>query len=128
MERKKTVFFHTQTCATFFTIFDGAPTHVHFIAEEEIAEFEISMNDFVVVQILDAQRDLLHEISRLGLRNRLAPLVQFHERAASTELEQNVDVLAVLEEAEELDDVVVLERLVNGDFLSHLFFGMLFLE
>ena len=103
-------------------------THIHLVAEKQVAQFEIPVNDVVVVQILDAQSDLSHEVTRFWFGDGLAPLVQLHQRTAATQLQQDVHVLVVLEETEELDDVVVFERLMNGDFLRHFLFGMLFDE
>ena len=86
------------------------------------------MNDFVVMQILDAQSDLTHKVASFRFRYRLAPFVQLHQRPPPAELQQNIHVFAVLEEGEKLNDVLVFEGLVDGDLLRHLLFGMLFDE
>lgn len=95
-------------------------TYLHVIVEEDVAELEIPVDDLVLVEVLDPQEDLLHEVSGLRLGDGLSPLVQLHHGASAAELEDDVDKVVVLEVAEELDDVDVVEGLVQGDLLGHL--------
>ena len=59
---------------------------LHIFIEEDVAELEIAVDDLVVVEVLDSQEDLVHEVASLRLRDGLAPLVQLHQRPAATEL------------------------------------------
>ena len=94
--------------------------YLHVIVEKDVTELEISMDDLVLVEVLDAQEDLLHEVSRLRLGDGLSPLVQLHHGASAAKLEDDVDKVVVLEVAEELDDVDVVKGLVKRDLLGHL--------
>jgi hypothetical protein len=38
-------------------------THLHEIIEKDVSQFEISVNDLVLVQVLDAEQNLVHEVS-----------------------------------------------------------------
>lgn len=78
------------------------------------------MDYFVLVQIFDSEEDLLHEVSGLGLSDGFTPLVQLHHGASSAKFEDDVDEILVLEIGEELDHVLVVERLVKCDLLGHL--------
>ena len=100
-------------------------THVHLVAEEQVAQFEIAVDDVIVVEVLDAEGDLFHEVTRFRFRHGFAPLMQLHQRPPPAQLQQDVDIFRVLEEAEELDDVVMLEGLVDRDLLRHLLLGVL---
>lgn len=58
-----------------------APTdlHLHVIAEEEVAQLEVTVDDAVVVQVLAAQDGLAQVVPHLGLTQRLPPLVQLQQ-------------------------------------------------
>ena len=96
-------------------------TYLHVVVEEDISQFEIPVDDLGLVDILAPEEDLIHEVSRLGLRDGLSPLVELHERPPPAQLENNVYEVGVLEVGEKLDDVRVGERLVQDDLLRHLF-------
>ena len=67
------------------------------------------MDDFVLVEVLDPEEDLFHEVSGLLFRDGLTPLVQLHHGASSAEFEDNVNEVVVLEIREELDHVLMVE-------------------
>ena len=96
-------------------------TYLHVIVEEDVSQLEIPVDDLGLVDVLAAEEDLVHEVPRLGLRDGLPSLVELHERPPPAELEHDVDKVGVLEVGEQLDDVLVGERLVQHDLLRHLF-------
>ncbi len=71
---------------SFFSLTDF---HIHVIIDEQISKFEITVDDPVVVQVLATQNSMAHEVSGLGLRHCLPPLVQFKKRLeAKKEIKQ----------------------------------------
>ena len=95
--------------------------YLHVIVEEDVSQLEIPVDDLGLVDVLAAEEDLVHEVPRLGLRDGLPSLVELHERPPPAELEHDVDKVGVLEVGEQLDDVLVGERLVQHNLLRHLF-------
>lgn len=53
---------------------------IHIIIKKHIAEFEISMNYVVTVDVFGAFHQLPHEVSNLRLRQGLAMLQHVHQR------------------------------------------------
>jgi hypothetical protein len=97
-----------------------ATTRLHVIVEKDVSQLEIPMNDLVLVQVLAPEQDLVHEVSRLWLRDGLPPPVQLHEGPAPAQLQDHVDKVVVLKVGEELDNVRVRKGLVQRDLLRHL--------
>ncbi len=97
-----------------------ADLELHVVVEEQVAQLQVTVNDFVVVQVLTSQDDLTHKIAGLGLSDGLTSLVHLHERSPATQLQDNVHVLIVLEERVELDNVLVMHGAVYGNLLGHL--------
>ncbi|RNA09349.1 hypothetical protein BpHYR1_033181 [Brachionus plicatilis] len=87
--------------------------HVHFL--------QVPVDDLVVVQILARLDYLPHEVARLGLSDRLASLVHFHETAPATQLQYYVHVVFVFEKRVELDNVLMVDGPVDRYFLGHFF-------
>lgn len=52
-------------------------------------------------------------------RNGFSSLMQFHHRPLLAQLQHDVDIERVIEEAVEADNVLVVQRLVNLNFLGH---------
>lgn len=102
-----------------------ANLELHVVVQKQVAQLQVSVNDFVVVQVLAREHYLPHEVARLGLRDRFAPLVHFHEGAAAAQLQYDVHVLIVLEKGVKLDNVLMMDGPVNGDLLGHFLFLML---
>ena len=50
----------------------------HVVIEKEIAQFQVTMNNLVVVQILARSHNLFHEVARLRLCDGLASLMHLH--------------------------------------------------
>ena len=72
------------------------------------------MDDLVVVEVLAPQQDLVDEVPRLRLRNSFPPLVQLHQAPLPAQLQDDEDKIAVLEVAEQFDDVGVGHGLVES--------------
>ena len=60
------------------------------------------MDNLLVVQVLDTQQDLVHEVPRLRLGDGLASLVELHQRPPAAQLHDDVNEVSVLEVAEQL--------------------------
>lgn len=58
--------------------------HLHVVAEEEVAQLEVAVDDAVAVQVLAAQDGLPQVVPHLGLAQRLPPLVQLQQRLRGT--------------------------------------------
>lgn len=98
-----------------------ADLYMQVVVQEEIAELEIAMDDFVVVKVLDAAHNLMDVITAFVFSNDLSALMQFHHGALFAQLEDDVNVERVVEEAVEAHNVPVVQGLMNLDLLSHLF-------
>lgn len=59
----------------FFTYFD-----LHVIVKEDVSQFQVSVDDSVVVQVLDTLEQLCHVVASLGLSHSLTTLVQLQQR------------------------------------------------
>lgn len=53
---------------------------LHVITEEQVAQFEVTVDDPVVVEVVDTLDGLTHEVSRLRLGHSLPALVQLQKR------------------------------------------------
>ena len=95
----------------------------HFVIQEQVTNFEISVNDSVRVKVLDSIADLQHIALDLELNKSLSPPEQLVQRLTLTKLQQNVDILSIFEEVLEPDNVLVVQRPVDLDFTHQLLFG-----
>ena len=69
--------------------------YLHVVVEKDVPQLEISVNYLVLVEVLDAKQDLVHEVSRLRLGHSLSAFVQLHHRSAAAELQNDVDKVGV---------------------------------
>lgn len=54
--------------------------HLQILVQEEVAQFEVPVNDLIAMQVLAAQDYLPQVVAGLGLRQRFSPLVQLQKR------------------------------------------------
>ena len=80
----------------------GTDFYLHVVVEKDVPQLEISVNYLVLVEVLDAKQDLVHEVPRLRLGDGLAALVELHQRPPAAQLHDDVDEVSVLEVAEQL--------------------------
>ena len=89
---------------------------VHVAVQEDVAEFEVAVDDLVGVHIMTSTDELYHEETGFGFSKSSSTAEHVHEGAVVTELEGHVDVVGVFETFLETNDVGVVEGLVNLDF------------
>lgn len=53
---------------------------LHVIVEEDVSKFQVSVDDSVVVQVMDALQQLCHVVASLGLSHCLPTLVKLQQR------------------------------------------------
>lgn len=53
---------------------------LHVIVKEDVSQFQVSVDDSVVVQVLDTLEQLCHVVASLGLSHSLTTLVQLQQR------------------------------------------------
>lgn len=53
---------------------------LHVIVEEDVSKFQVSVDDSVVVQVMDALQQLCHVVASLGLSHGLPTLVKLQQR------------------------------------------------
>ena len=73
---------------------------LHVVVEEEISQLQVSVDDLLVVEMFDAQTDLLEEVSGFRLCDGLSAFVQLHQRPPAAQLQQYVHVVGVLEKTD----------------------------
>lgn len=86
---------------------------VHLVVDEDVAQLEVPVDDGLRVDVDQGLDHLLDVYPGLVLGYPLPPLDQVLQRIVPTVLEQDVDILAILEGLDELNDVLVLEGPVN---------------
>lgn len=76
-KKKKTIPKLTPYCLSWgdLTYFD-----LHVVVEEDVPQLQVSVNDFVLVQIMDSLQKLCHEVASLRLSHSFATLVQLQQR------------------------------------------------
>lgn len=77
----------------------------HLVREEEVAEFEVAVDDFVALQLAHARNDLHHLALHLNLGQPFASAHLFVDGLVGAELQQNVDLLRVFKEVVEAHHV-----------------------
>lgn len=97
--------------------------YFHFVVEEEVAQFEISVDDAVAMKVLQSVDDLQSVALHFQFVETFSPSEKFVHRLVLTQLQQHVDILCVLEEVLEEDDVGVLDGAVDLDLAHELLLG-----
>lgn len=92
---------------------------LQIIVKEKISKLQIAMDNVHVVQVFDAADDLVNVVATFVVSNGFSSLVQLHHRPALAQLQHDIHIERIIEEAMEADDVLMLQRLVNLDLLSH---------
>lgn len=81
---------------------------MQIIIEEEISQFKITMNNVVIMQILDTANNLMYVITTLVVGNGFSALMQFHHWAFLAELKYDVDIIWIVKETMKTDNISVL--------------------
>lgn len=76
-----------------------------FISKQEISEFEISVDDILLVNVLDSNHKLMHVVLNLEFCQFFSSLNKFVQCLVVAELQYDIHKLRVLEMVFELDDV-----------------------
>lgn len=88
---------------------------VHIYIEEQVSQFEITMDDLVRVHVMACSNELHHEVSCFWLGEAPAATEHVHERAAWAKLECHVDILFIFKTILETHDVGMFKCAVNLD-------------
>lgn len=89
---------------------------IHVRIQEEVAKFEITMDDLVRVHVVTSSNELNHEESSLRFSEAATAAKHIHERTARAQLQRHVNIGFIFETLLEADDIGVLEGLVDLDF------------
>lgn len=95
----------------------------HFVIQKQVAQFEITVDDPMGMQVLESVDDLSSVALDLQLVETLSSLEELVETLVLAKLEKNVNTFRVLEEVHELADVLVLYRAVDLDLGHQLLLG-----
>jgi len=96
---------------------------LHAVAEEEVAQLEVSVDDLVAVELLKTADDLEDLALHLHLGQAFASAQLLVDGLVVAHLQQNLDLLRVLEEVVEPHNVGMLQRTVDTDFAHQLLLG-----
>ena len=88
---------------------------VQLLVEKQIAQFEIPVNDILVVQVLDCIQQMSHVVCGFGFRQSFATFEQFIQTLIVTQLQQDVTILLVFKEMFEFAHVRMLQRAMDFD-------------
>ena len=89
---------------------------VHIRIQEEVAKFQIPVDDLVGVHVVACADELDHEKASFGFGKSATAAQHVHERSRGAEFKRHVDIVIVFEALLEVDDVGVLERAMDFDF------------
>eukprot|EP00760_Papus_ankaliazontas_P023561 PhM_4_TR2067/c4_g1_i1/m.99921 len=93
--------------------------------KQEVLGLEVAVGDALLVAVVRAEHELLEELPRRGLVEPLRGDNAVEELAAGDELKHKVDVVGRLQHLPELDDVLVLQHLHDGDLALQLLLHVL---
>lgn len=82
---------------------------LHFVVQEDVAELKVSVDDSVVVQVLDAFENSDRNEDYFLLCESLPSSQHFVQTVLRAEFKDQVNVLSVLEEVLEADHVLMLD-------------------
>lgn len=100
-----------------------ASFYLHLLGEEQVAELEVSMNDPVLVHVLDGLQYLLTVALDLELREPLTPLNLLVECRVAAQFHHDVDILVVFKKVFELDNIGVVHGAMDFDLTLQLVLG-----
>ena len=103
-----------------------AQLDLHLVVEEKIPELQVAMDDSVLVKVLQGINDLRSVALNFQLVEALTPFEELVHALILAKLEEDVYVLAVLEEVLEVAHVVMLDTSMNLDLAHELLFGAAF--
>lgn len=95
----------------------------HFVIQEQVTDFEISVNDPVRVEVLHSVANLEHIALNLKLNKSLSPPEKLVQRLTLTQLQQNIDVLSIFEEVLEPNNMLVVQGPMDLDLTHQFLFG-----
>jgi hypothetical protein len=93
---------------------------LHLVIEKEVAQFEISVDDPVAVQVLNRITNLNNITLDLQLMKPLSPSQQFVKGLTLAQLQNNVNIFSVFKEMFKSNDVGMMKRPVNFNFAHKL--------
>ena len=85
---------------------------------KDVLQFEISVDDVLAVEVVDASQDLLHHRNHFCLRELPVPLQSCKEVAAFAQFSDKVVVVAVLLDLMQSYDVRMFQVLQYSDFIE----------
>lgn len=100
----------------------------HFIIQEKISEFKISMNDSVGMEVFEWVDNLDNVTLDLEFHKSFSSLDEFIECLVWTKLKKNVDIFRVFKYVLELDYMDMVEWFMDLDFRNELLSSSILLE
>lgn len=88
---------------------------VHLVVDQNIAEFQIAMDDALTVDVNECLNDLTDVNPSLELRQSFSALCQVLQRVIPAVLQKDVYILLILKGIDELDDMLMSKRFVDLD-------------
>ena len=93
---------------------------LHFVVEEEVAKFEVTVDDSVRVKVLEGGNNLGCVALHLQFVESLTALEQLVHALVLAQFEKDVNILTVFEEVLEMTHIIVFDAAVNL-YLAHQF-------
>jgi hypothetical protein len=111
----------------------GAPSKVSELSpatrkEEDILRLHIPVHYGMRVEVVQSARNIIKDPCGLGLWEALAPADSREELALRSELQEQVDVTAVLKVVEELYDIGVHQAPLRSHLLGHISLQLVLLD
>jgi len=116
----------------FLREFDGKAEvtdfQIHAVVQEGVANLEISMDDALVLHMLNSGNELFKEISAFNLTQKPAPMEELMHGLVRANLQQQINVFRILEEVLQAHDVRMSQPHLERDFLLEFFLPVLCLQ
>lgn len=84
-----------------------------FSVIKKVSQLEVSVQDALLVQVLESGKDLPQVVAHLGLQQGVPGLPDVGQRLSAAELQENVYIVSILKVVRETHDVAVLQAAVK---------------
>jgi len=97
--------------------------YLHFVIQEKIAQFEISVNYSVTMKVLYCCANLIYIALSLKLVEPLSSSQKLVKRLIVAQFEQDINIFSILKKVLEANNIVMMQTSMNLNFTHKLLLG-----